>query len=151
MNIITESLTWVAVEGKKLKWKPHIGKNWSAFFPFLSGACLKLIYWKDWWQHRDCGTSPGLLCNALKWLGNIGHLHWSRLFVLPSQSCTVLPASRTSGHPAQSHLVPLMAQEPSLIDSPIPPLPWLRAEETSWCICDDQNLIIYQIDFQLQL
>lgn len=84
MNIITEHPTPAAIEGQKLKWKPNIGKNWSACFPFLSGACSKLVYWKDWWQHGDCGTSLGSLCNALKWLGSVGHLCWSRLFVLQS-------------------------------------------------------------------
>lgn len=84
MNIITEHPTQAAIEGQKLKRKPNIGKNWSACFPFLSGACSKLIYWKDWWQHGDCGTSPGSPCDALKWLGSMGHLSWSRLFVLQS-------------------------------------------------------------------
>lgn len=112
MNIITEHPTQVAIEGQMLKWKPNIGKNWSAYFPLLSGACSKLIYWKDWWQHGDCGTSPGWLCSALKWLGSIGHLGWSRLFVLQSGAA---PRSRRvllMGRPRCRSMAPLPAALP---------------------------------------
>lgn len=135
MNIITEHPTPAAIEGQKLKRKPNIGKNWSAYFPFPSGACSKLIYWKDWWQHGDCGASPGWLCNALKWLGAIGHLCWSRLLVLQSGAA----AGRGWWGSGAADRWPRSA------------LPGLRAAETACCIRDDWNLIIYHIDFQLQL
>lgn len=97
--------------GQKLKWKPNIGKNWSAYFPLLSGACSKLIYWKDWWQHGDCGASPGWLCKALKWLGAVGALAGGAAGAAARGRGGAAPRSRRAplmGRPRPGSMAPLL-------------------------------------------